>query len=529
MARIPFRDLGGAGIIKSTDVDVTELPLTAWTDAKNMRLRNNFIERVPGHSPIYQESLNQQPQYALFVPGETIYYWLFPGATNILRTDGTTMVDITPAGGETGRDGAWNGVVFGGYPILNNGVQPPLTFDTVNPTNPMIPLANWPTGATCKRFTAYREYLVAAAVTEVGAYNPRMIKWSCAAPSGSLPVTWDVTDPTHDAGEYSLNETSDSIIFMCAMGNINLIYKQNNIWGMQWVGGLPVFDFYAVFRNRGILANNCAVEFQTGLHAVFGDNDLYIHDGNTITSLVGGKMRDWIYKALDNQNFANSFVSLNSPYKEVWFCFPTAGNTLPNLALIWNYELNQIGFRDLPNAAYIGRGVADPGAVSGVWSAQTELWSQDVKAWNTLLYNPTQYRNIMCVPGVPKGTFLLDFTTQFNGVNPDTYCERIGIGLPTRDGGPPDMSSRKVVTRMWPRITGTPGSVVNISFGTMEAPMDVPHWLDTLPYVIGQVPAYVDPTVDVNLLCLRFEGKDGGLWRLSGYELEVAKSGSTGL
>jgi hypothetical protein len=241
-------------------------------------------------------------------------------------------------------------------------------------------------------------------------------------------------------------------------------------------------------------------------------------------------MRDWIYRTLDNQNYKTSFVSLNTTYKEVWFCFPMAGNATPNLALTWNYETNQIGFRDLPNAAYIGRGVVAEGlSASRAWKDQLELWSQDPNQWDTILYNPTQYRNLMCVPTVAKGTYLLDYSATFNGANPDTYCERLGIGLPTRDGGPPDMSSRKVITRMWPRISGTPGGTVNISFGTMEDPMDVAHWLDVIPFQIGQMPAYIDPMVDVNLLCLRFESTDGSIWRLSGYEMEVQKSGSTGL
>lgn len=528
MARIPFRDAGAVGIFK-TDANPTELPLNAWSDAKNVRLRNGYVERMLGHAAVFQQELPVQAQFALFVPADTAYYWLFPGASNVWRTDGSHTVDVTPTGGITGRQGNWTGVMFSRWPILNDGVDYPLTWDITSPTAPMFVLPAWPTGYTARIFTAYRNYLIALGVTAGGVLNPRLVKWSAAAPAGALPVTWDYTDPTHDAGQYDLAETGDVILDAATMGNSLMIYKQNNVWGMLWVGGEPVFDFAPVFRNRGILSKNCCVEFQTGLHAVFGDNDLYVHDGNTVTSLVTGTMRDWLYASLDNQNFANSFVSLNTQFKEVWFCFPTIGNVLPNLAMVWNYETSKIGFRDLPNASFIARGVVDPGATSGVWSAALRPWAGDIKPWNALRYNPTQYRDLMTVPSVPKGTYLLDYTNTFAGVAPIAYVERVGMGIPTRDGGPPDLSSRKLITRMWPRLNGTMGAQFTISLGTMDSADGAPQWLDSWPYSIGQNPPFIDPLVDVNLLCVRVYNNDGNTWRMSGYELEVVKSGSTGL
>lgn len=528
MAVIPIRDVGAIGIFK-TDANPTELPLNAWTDARNVRLRNGFVERILGHSPVFQQELPVEAQFSLFVPADTAYYWLFAGASNVWRTDGTHTLDVTPSGGITGRQGNWTGVMFSRWPILNDAIDPPLTWDITAPGGAMTVLPAWPVGTTAKIFTAYQNYLIALGITVGGIFNPRLVKWSSAAPAGLLPVTWDYTDPTHDAGQYDLAETGDEILFAAPMGNALMIYKQNNVWGATWVGGLPVFDFYPVFRNRGILSRNCAVEFQTGLHAVFGDNDLYVHDGNTVTSIVGGAMRDWIFQSLDNLNFANSFVSLNTQFKEVWFCFPTIGNALPNLALVWNYETSKMGFRDLPNCSFIARGVVDPGAQSGVWSAQLRPWYGDLAPWNATRYNPTQWRNLMTVPTIPKGTYLLDYSNSFNGVAPDSYVERVGIGLPTRQGGPPDMSSRKLIRRMWPRLNGTLGARFTITFGTMDGSDGAPQWLDSQPFMIGQNPPYIDPLVDVNLLCLRVENNDGNTWRMSGYEIDLVKTGSTGL
>ena len=105
-----------------------------------------------------------------------------------------------------------------------------------------------------------------------------------------------------------------------------------------------------------------------------------------------GRTRE-VFDQLGGGNFAKCFVTPFFIRSEMWACYPSDGATWPNKALVWNWRTNAIGFRDLPEVAFIHQGVAPTVAVGGdspSWISGT-AWDENIGSWdedNT--YDPTR-------------------------------------------------------------------------------------------------------------------------------------------
>ena len=292
---------------------------------------------------------------------------------------------------------------------------------------------------------------------------------------------------------------------------------------MQYIGGLPVFRFAKLTEAVGALSRRCAVEFEPGKHAVFGDNDLIVHDGYHLESLGVRRMRKRIYNTIDSDFYTRSFAVHCPVVNEVWFCFPETGNALPNLAYVWNYREQTGGFRDLPLTSHIQAGPIDPGSAGEQWDGDSGSWDSDTSTWDQRLYEPSKLRPLLCDPNNTL-LHLGNETTQFNGASFTATLERNALPFPLRADGPPDLSLRKHFKRIWPRITGTLGGTVNIYVAATDSPYESPMYGSALPYVIG-TDRYVDCRVVGALLHLKIESTTAIEWHLPGYEVEFTARG----
>jgi hypothetical protein len=514
-----------------------ELPFNAWSGASNIRFRNGFAEAITGHQSVM--GTPSVAPYALLnvLANPSGLYWLYAGLNKVYVYDGAVHTNITrqTAGIDVNyaatADLNWTMGVFADNPFLNNGIDPPQVWTPETTGTKLQILPNWPAPTTiCGSLRAFRNYLVALNVTQGGFNYPHMVKWSSGSNNNALPVTWDPTDPTHDAGEYNIVQNTDDCVDGVPLRDVFCIYKQDSIWAMQYVGGGPIFAFEQLFDNTGILSKRCAVEFQYGKHAVFTTTDIIVHDGQYMESLVNEKIRNAIFNNLDPTTGGRSFVAHNWPLFEVWFCWVTIGGTLPNKALIWNYKKNTFSFRDLPNAADIEPGII--ASMSDAWNQAVGTWITDSAAWGAPSYNPNSRQMAMAVPVGPS-LYQIDSSNQFAGVNITSTLERSGLGFPFRKGEPPDFTSRKRLTNLFPRIQGTVGEVVNVYVATQDETGLSPTWKGPYPYTIGttrglaqSANATTGPFLfDSRLFGFRFSYSGSGTWSISGYEVEMMKSG----
>lgn len=525
MAIIPVNNLGQYGVI--ADIASHELPLNAWTFARNVVMRDGFAEKVKGYHPPFTKP-DIAPYFLLPVAVPGAYYWIYAGLRKVKVWDEEAHHNLTRVTGLTDvnyaaeADAKWTGGKLGGIPVLANPNDIPQMWFPVETSQRLQALSNWPASTFCHSLRVFKEFLVALYITKPGGVYPQMVKWSHRAPAGSVPASWDETDETKDAGEHELKETDGKCIDCVTLGDLNVIYKDDSTWAQQFIGGISIFRFYNLFQTLGLLSQNCALEIPNRRHAVFGVDDIVVHDGRAASSILNSRQRRRVYNSIDATNFQQAFVAVDFANHEVLFCYPESGVSLPNVALVWNMDSGAIGFRDLPQSAHIASGRVIPtdddtwdGAI-GTWDDQTRIWDQASfrSIARSLLMADTSHTDLQH----------LNVGTREDGADMTAILQRYGIGYPIKAEGPPDFTTYKLVSRLWPRIDGTVGQTVQIRMGSQDRIDGPVFWGPYRTHTIGtSVP--VDVLVSGRLHALEVLSNTALDWRFHGYDVEVKSVG----
>lgn len=369
-----------------------ELPPNAWSVAQNMRFRNGYAERALGTTPV----LNTPTVTPYFITPYRVgasQFWVYAGLAKVYSDDGTTKTDITAVVAPTGAiDDRWTGGSAEGVLVLNNGKDQPVFWGGV-PATPCAILTGWNSLWRAGALRPFKNYLVALDITKSTTRYGSMVKWSSAAVPGALPTSWDETDATKDAGEVDLAETTDYLVDSLPLGDINVIYKERSMYGMQYIGGQSIFRFFRLPGEQGMLTKGCAVNTPKG-HVVLTAGDLILHNGQGPTSIAEGRVRKWLFNSIDSTNWMRCFLCVNPTVNEVWVCFPESGQSACTIALVWNWQDDTFGVRQLTDTTYGAAGTVNTSQVD-TWSADTGTWDTDTTTWNSTGFGAVQNRLLL--------------------------------------------------------------------------------------------------------------------------------------
>ena len=287
------------------------------------------------------------------------------GTTTYTHPDGAV---VTPSGGTDTLDndyGAtedtykWTATNLNGLIVATNGYDTPqmwpLSGGVPAVGSPFMELRNWPSGTTCQVIRSFRTFLVGLNWDRTNP-EPRLVKWSTEASYGQPPATWSETDNTLDAGEYQLADTPGDIIDGLPLGDSFLIYKNDSIYVMNYVGTPYIFSFKLLSPTIGCLAKNAVAEFEGG-HFFIGNSDFYICNGQQVTPLLPDRLRRTVFDELNGDNYKKCFVAPDYVRNEMMACYPAGTSTVVNKAIIWNWKNNTFSIRDLPNTSHINSGI----------------------------------------------------------------------------------------------------------------------------------------------------------------------------
>jgi hypothetical protein len=323
MAFIHVKQVGQFGV--NRDLSSSELPLNAWTDCQNIRFLDGSAYQFYGHGEIFA-SPSVEPYHVLPVTVAGVRYWLYASAGKIYQVGAPggviTHTDITKSATTYGgQRNAWTSTVFGGIPILNNGVDAPQMWPL---TGLCTDLTNWPASTTCKVMRSFKNMLVALDVTKTGTRYPYMVKVSHPADPGAVPSTWDITDSTKDALEYDISSGYGYIIDGMELRNSFMIYKTDGVFRMDYTGGAFIVSNQKVLGMSGAMNRNCITEID-GQHFVLTGFDVVVHDGNQATSVLDKQTRRFLFNSIDSANTGLCFVFKNPYLNEVFVCYPEPG------------------------------------------------------------------------------------------------------------------------------------------------------------------------------------------------------------
>lgn len=529
MAYIEVNNPGAVGVIR--DIAPHRLPNEALSDGKNIRMQEGAVYKFLGHDAVYDPP-SGVPYWLLQAFSEGELFWIYPSLTAAFVTDGVVHKDITRASGPYTAevDTKWTGGNYQGVPVLNNGVNIPQYWDRNFLTPGLLQdLPNWPTTLRAKILRPFKSFLVAADVTESGVRFEDVIRWSHPASPGGLPISWDPTDPTRDAGRVSVAEVSPGPIReMLALGSSLFIYKETGTFKADFVGGRFVLAFKPVFPNLGTIGTDCVAQFDEGSkHLVFTPEfELVIHDGITTKTVSKDRWTKFIRNNISENFFRRSYIVPHFGEREMWVCFPTQDATYPDIALVWNTQDNTFGVRDIPQGAYATWGLVDTGADDTI--IDTGIFSEDAMDFVGATFDQraagAQTGRILFAGTVNTKLFRADVTNTFNGVNVNAYAERRGLGIIGRrpDGTPKvDFTKRKIVQAVYPKVVGGPVQISILSQEEIDGPVNIagPVAFDPLTQ------SRIDFAVSGRFMGYRVESNANVDWRFEGMGFEVEPLG----
>ena len=337
------------GIVRS--IEPYRLPGSVWSDGLNMLFRDNNAEKAFGFAT-YIDTPTINPKAIFFTPLNNVSFWAYPGFASIYAFDSSgTKADITGSALTGDSTNLWTFAYLHGIAIFNNGADVP-QFWIPSLGNNCADLTNWHASTTtCRTMRSFLQYLIALDVDKNGTRSPQMIKWSHGAAAGAVPSSWDETDTTVDAGEFLASATPGICIDCLPLGNTNIIYKEDSILGMTFIGGSLVFGFPPLFDDMGILARDCAVAFGRK-HFVVTNEDIVVHNGIQASSIVDARNRKWFFDNLSEAGRSNTFCVNVRHRSEIWTFFPMTGAGATNMMMIYNYAQQSTTFREIPHVRH---------------------------------------------------------------------------------------------------------------------------------------------------------------------------------
>jgi len=454
--------------------------------------------------------------------------------------DGVTVTrtkkwyDITRGGGAGGAYSTtaaenWTATVIGGVLVMTNGVDDPQYWELISGVPATIQkmqnLNNWTASTECRSMRAFRSFLIALNITSSGVSYPRLVKWSTEAGIQTTPTSWDVASATVDAGEYELADSKGAILDGLPLRDSFMIYKEDSIYSMTYVGTPFIFAFRQLSPSVGALAKNCIAEFDGG-HFILGNGDIYINDGQKVTSILPHKIRDYLFNFIDGAQYKKSFVVADYGNTEMWACFPTAENTSNqcNKAVVWNWTNNAFTLRDLPNLAHIGYGSIDDPNSFTTWAAALPTWSAALGSWSATW---STVENVLVMAGLTD-TKLYRNASGNQEVTTDmtSYIERTGLSNTSQNQ--PDQTTVKRIKAIWPKmeVSGS-DNTVNVYVGTQMSTEEAVTW--TSAYTFNpDTQSKVSVRASGKLYGVKFESTGDFDWRLDSYAIELDDAGRRG-
>lgn len=543
MARIEIRDVGAVGVI--LDRPSHELPPNVWSNLRNIRAKDGFLEPLFGETPIFDGNPAVTPPLNLF-PCPTVNgdpYWVYGGEDKIGVVDGTSVhEDITPTATTLSADAQfkWSGTWLNGVFFMNSRANELMVWDNIDPITPVLmkkmsTITDTEFQATW-RFTslrAYKEILIGLGFADGSAEYPTTIVWSGPATAGTVPISWDAANLNNIAGERPLSATPGRVIDGMQLGNSFLICKEDATIIGNFAQGSSPLVFRYIDNNSGVLTVNCMVEFAPGRMLILNQNyDVMVTEGTQVTSILTGRLRKALANRINRERDYECFVVHNFVQREVWICYPLAGDetAIGDLgcqeALIWNYENNTMYFHDLGRISHISFGKTATAAEVSVID-DVDVFVDDVSEvieGGGVLASSAM---IGCSFG-RDGFFTLDKGTEIDGVPVTCTAERLGLAMIGRnfDGSiRVDHQKVKIVESLWPTFEVAGVTLLpQLSVGAQEY-RDGPVLWDG-PYEFDPLTQQeMDFLVEGVYIAVKFVIQSSQYWKLHAYGLEIATAG----
>lgn len=564
-----LRNSGKTGV--TTDIPAYDLKPGDWSWANNVRFQADRVQKIGGAKASLTQSMpNQIPIAVMQRPlTESLLYGTYNPLTErgeLWESSGITHTKIS----QIDDDGdfidyfatpqyGWNYTSLSNVVIFNTRLSNPQGLSPNKPNFTDLPGWGVPNeGSTdtvdwkANRISAFKNYLICMGVWENGIEFPQRIRWSDAAYVGELPSNWYQNSETSDGGFNDLTDSLSHIIDGKPLRDSFVIYTNRDTFIMDYVGGTMVFNFRKIFSDSGILAPNCAVEFE-GKHFVVSEDDIFVHNGSTRQSVATGRVKDYLMGQISSNNFDATRVYAYPSKKEIWIAYVSDGNTSDGItsertyacdkAAVWSWQYDTWSFTDLPFVFDIGLGIS-PETDTRVWDDENfiptvgepkqygdypweqpvlpdDTWERESKMFTQhVLFGASSHR---CFYQIDTGPVWdrWDYITKSTNPSP-VVCELQRSALDF-DEQELDISYHKWWRNVYPQMGGS--GTVRFYIGGSNSPNGEPTW-DTWQDFDIEEDVKVDCFSNYRYPAIKLSDSTEGDWTMVGYDVEYFTEGN---
>jgi hypothetical protein len=263
------------------------------------------------------------------------------GSTVTNATDFTGFGEAVTASAVTLEPGLWSLNSFGEVLVAtilngktftwNAGVASP-TSNRASTTTSGFATSNNPTATRTTLISPTTRHLIHFG-TEVTIGTPATQDDMFIRFSADESINEYTIEATNTAGSQRLQDGTRIVGALVAKENI-LVWTDNALYTMKFVGAPFTFGFEQVGTNCGLIGQNAAVEID-GVAYWMSNNGFFSFDG-TVNSLPCS-VEDFVYDNIDTTKGQQICAGINNLFTEVLWWYPSSGATFNDRSVIYNY------------------------------------------------------------------------------------------------------------------------------------------------------------------------------------------------
>ena len=209
--------------------------------------------------------------------------------------------------------------------------------------------ASCPTVANFVMVSDASRFVLTFGVNDYGStiQDPLLIRWS----DQESFATW-IPAVTNQAGSYRLSHGSQIITAMQTRQEI-LVLTDSAIYSMQYLGPPYVWSFQILGDNISIAGPN-AIATANNITYWMGTDKFYMYSGRVQT--LPSTLREYVFNDINLEQAYQFCAGTNEGYSEVWWQYCSAGSTVVDRYVIYNYLENTWYYGDWNNYQGVSQG-----------------------------------------------------------------------------------------------------------------------------------------------------------------------------
>ena len=195
-------------------------------------------------------------------------------------------------------------------------------------------------------------FIITFGVNDYGStvQDPMLIRWS----SQDDPYNW-TPDATNQAGSIRLSDGSEIVTALQTRQEI-VVWTDAALYSLQYLGPPNVWNTQLLGDNISIMSPN-AIALASGVVYWMGTDKFYVYDGRVQT--LNCDVRRYVFSDFNQSQAAQVFAGTNEGFNEVWWFYCSAGSTVVNRYVVYNYLEKIWYYGSLGRTAWLDSGLRD--------------------------------------------------------------------------------------------------------------------------------------------------------------------------